>query len=100
MAAATATWTAQIQPPTLIPSTGSASNPSITLKPEKISSINDFIVHQACTLPNTVLIGYPGSELGASDFVDYTSSDLDAFADEAAKHLAKQGLIPKVCLPV
>lgn len=96
MAAVAATWTAQIQPPSLIPSPGSASAPSITLKPEKISSINDFIVHQALSLPDTALIGYPGTEQGASDFVDYTSGELDAFADESAKHLARHGLIPKV----
>lgn len=96
MVSVTATWTTQIQAPSLTPSLGSESSPSITLQPDKINSINDFIVHQAHTLPNTTLIGYPGSELGASDFVDYTARELDTFADEAAKHLARRGLVPRV----
>ncbi|KAF5011710.1 hypothetical protein FDECE_2170 [Fusarium decemcellulare] len=64
-------------------------------KPEKINCINDFMLHQARSIPDTPLIAYPASELGASDFVNYTAKDLDAFADEAAKALAGQGLVPK-----
>ncbi|KAM5344199.1 hypothetical protein ACJ41O_012736 [Fusarium nematophilum] len=64
-------------------------------KPDKINSVNDFIVHQAQTIPDTPLIAYPASELGAADFVNYTAKDLDVFADEAAKLLASQGLVPK-----
>jgi hypothetical protein len=101
MAAATATLPSQMpgldNPQTISLNTGSASAPSVTLiKEDSINSINDFIVHQAQTIPNTPLIGYPGSELGAADFVDYTAGDLDAFADEAAKYLSQLGLRPKV----
>jgi hypothetical protein len=63
---------------------------------KEINSINDFIVHQARSIPDKPLIAYPASELGAADFENYTAKDLDAFADEAAKALASQGLIPKV----
>lgn len=65
-------------------------------KPETINSINDFIVHQAQSIPDTPLIAYPASELGASDFENYSAKDLDDLADEAAKALASQGLAPKV----
>lgn len=64
--------------------------------PVKFNSINDFVVYQGQTLPDTPLIAYPGSELGAADFVDYTAKELDQFADEAAKELASQGLTPTV----
>lgn len=65
-------------------------------KEEEINSINDFIVRQAQSIPDKPLIAYPASELGASDFVSYTAKDLDNFADEAAKALTSQGLVPKV----
>lgn len=65
-------------------------------QPDKINSINDFILHQAHSIPDTVLIAYPGSEFGASDFKDFTAKDLDDFADEAAHDLAGQGLKPQV----
>lgn len=64
--------------------------------PEAINSINDFIVHQAQSIPDTPLIAYPATELGASDFENYSAKDLDSLADEVAKVLASQGLRPKV----
>ncbi|KAK7222781.1 hypothetical protein V2G26_010784 [Clonostachys chloroleuca] len=65
-----------------------------TQREEQINSINDFILHQARTIPDTPLLEYPGTELGAADFVAYTARQLDEFADEAAKNLARQGLKP------
>lgn len=65
-------------------------------QPDKINSINDFILHQARSIPDTPLLAYPRSELGAADFAEYTSKQLDSFADEAAKHLQSQGLQPFV----
>lgn len=65
-------------------------------KTDTINSINDFILHQAQSIPDTPLIAYPGSKLGAADFVNYSAKDLDIFADEAAKALSSQGLVPKV----
>jgi hypothetical protein len=67
-----------------------------TQREEQINSINDFILHQARTIPDTPLLEYPGTELGAADFVAYTARQLDEFADEAAKNLARQGLKPSV----
>lgn len=63
---------------------------------DKINSINDFIVYQAQSIPDTPLIAYPESKLGAANFVNYSARDLDIFADEAAKALTSQGLVPKV----
>ncbi|KAH6670261.1 nonribosomal peptide synthetase-like protein [Plectosphaerella plurivora] len=63
-------------------------------QPDKIECINDFILHQARNIPDTPLLAYPASELGSSDFADYTAKQLDQFADEAAKDLAAQGLSP------
>ncbi|KAK7402465.1 hypothetical protein QQX98_011792 [Neonectria punicea] len=64
------------------------------IEPEKISSINEFLVYQAQSIPDTALIAYPSSKLGASDFADYTAKQLDDFADDAAKALTSQGLVP------
>ncbi|KAH7139791.1 hypothetical protein B0J13DRAFT_478097 [Dactylonectria estremocensis] len=64
------------------------------MEPDKINSINEFLVFQAQSIPDTPLIAYPSSKLGASDFVDYTAKQLDDFADSAAKTLASQGLKP------
>lgn len=64
----------------------------------QISSINDFIKYQATHIPESVVIAYPGSDYGASDFVDYTMRQLDEFADEAARSLTKIGLKPSVCI--
>lgn len=79
-------------------SPGAAKPPSaVTIpEPDKINSINDFIVYQAQSIPDTPLIAYPESTLGAADFVNYSARDLDTFADEAAKALTSQGLVPKV----
>jgi hypothetical protein len=63
-------------------------------KIDSINSINDLIVYQAQTIPNTPLIAY--SEHGSNSYVDYTAKDLDQFADEAAKELSGLGLRPKV----
>ena len=78
------------------PSLAAAKVPSPVAVPNKINSINDFIIHQARSIPDTALIAYPATELGAADFVNYSARDLDTFADEAAKALASQGLVPKV----
>jgi hypothetical protein len=69
-------------------------------QPDKINCINDFILHQARSIPDTPLLAYPASELGSSDFADYTAKQLDSFADEAAKDLAAQGLSPFVSLNI
>jgi hypothetical protein len=82
----------------ITPSLGAAElHSAVTIpKPEEINSINDFIIHQARSIPDTPLIAYPASELGAADFENYSARDLDTFADEAAKSLASQGLVPRV----
>ncbi|KAH7120451.1 hypothetical protein EDB81DRAFT_847774 [Dactylonectria macrodidyma] len=64
------------------------------IEPDKINSMNEFLVFQAQSIPDTPLIAYPSSKLGASDFVDYTAKQLDDFADSAATTLASQGLKP------
>lgn len=82
------------------PGFDSAKSPAVTTShveaSGKINSITDFMVYQAQTIPETPLIAYPASENGASDFVDYTARELDAFADEAARWLSRQGLRPSV----
>ncbi|KAF7555248.1 hypothetical protein G7Z17_g2275 [Cylindrodendrum hubeiense] len=67
---------------------------AVAIEPDKINSINEFLVFQAQSIPDTPLIAYPSSKLGASDFVDYTAKQLDDYADSAAKALNSQGLKP------
>ncbi|PNH39895.1 hypothetical protein VD0004_g7021 [Verticillium dahliae] len=71
-----------------------APAPVSSSKPDKINSINDFILHQAQSIPDTPLIAYPRSDQGSADWGDYTAKDLDTFTDEAAKELAGLGLRP------
>ena len=73
-----------------------ATQPAAGSRPDKINSINDFILHQAQNIPDTPLIAYPRSEHGCSDWADYTAKDLDRFADEAAKELTALSLRPTV----
>lgn len=82
----------------LEPTKGPAVSTNAVETPGKINSITDFMLYQAQTIPDTPLIAYPASENGASDFVDYTARELDAFADEAARWLSEQGLRPSVRL--
>lgn len=85
-----------------MPGADTEKEPAVTtssmMTPDKIRSITDFMLYQAQTIPDTPLIAYPSTELGAADFVDYTASQLDSFADEAAKWLSVQGLKPSVSL--
>ena len=64
----------------------------------EMRSINDLITYQACNIPDSPLIAYPGSEFGASDFREYTARELDLYADRGAKCLARRGLKPTVSL--
>lgn len=82
--------------PVLDPGKSPAVTANAVDTPGKINSITDFMIYQAQTIPETPLIAYPATENGASDFVDYTARELDAFADEAARWLSKQGLQPTV----
>lgn len=82
--------------PGLEPTKSPAVTEAAVATPGKINSITDFMVYQAQTIPETPLIAYPATENGASDFVDYTARELDAFADEAARWLSRQGLRPTV----
>lgn len=95
--ALTTTLVGQV-PPGLYGAKHAASVATSPEEPDKINSITDFIRYQARNIPDTPLIAYPSSEHGASDFVDYTAKELDAFADEAAKWLVAQGLKPTVGL--
>lgn len=82
------------------PSLHTRETPAGPVSPAHMNCINDFIIHQAQSIPDTPLISYPRSELGASDFADYTAKDLDNFADEAARVLTSQGLKPTVRSPM
>ena len=59
-------------------------------------TINDLLIERARLMPNVSLLAYPGSSKGADDYVHYTASDLDRFADEAAKKYMALGLPVKV----
>ncbi|CAM1507739.1 Fc.00g045870.m01.CDS01 [Cosmosporella sp. VM-42] len=79
-----------------LPLLGSADKvDSSTTYSEGINSINDFLIHQARTIPDVPLICYPATDSTGSEWAEYTAKDIDGFADEAAKDLSSQGLIPK-----
>ena len=62
------------------------------LKTNRLYTIDDLIMDRATTSPNAPVLGYPASARGRADYVYYTNSDLDRFADEAARNLISSGL--------
>ena len=61
-------------------------------KSNRLYTIDDLIVDRATTSPNTPVLGYPASARGRADYVYYSNSDLDRFADEATRNLISSGL--------
>jgi len=61
-------------------------------KTNRLYTIDDLIVDRATTSPNVPVLGYPASARGRADYVFYSNSDLDRFADEAARNLISSGL--------
>lgn len=61
-------------------------------KTNRLYTIDDLIVDRATTSPDTPVLGYPASARGRADYVYYSNSDLDRFADEAARNLISSGL--------
>ena len=59
-------------------------------------TVDDLIHNRSQTIPDTVLVAYPGSPRGRSDYVYYTARDLDRFADHGANTYASIGLVPNV----
>ena len=63
---------------------------------DQLYTIDDLLVTRASASPDTPVLGYPLSARGCADYVYYSNSDLDRFADEAARHLLSLGLVEKV----
>jgi hypothetical protein len=61
-------------------------------------TIDDLLVNRATAFPDQPVLGYPSSARGRADYVYYSNSDLDRFADEAARHLLSIGLAANVCI--
>jgi hypothetical protein len=61
-------------------------------KTNRLYTIDDLIVDRASTSPNAPVLGYPASARGRADYVYYSNSDLDRFADEVARNLISSGL--------
>ncbi|TLD09581.1 hypothetical protein PspLS_11819 [Pyricularia sp. CBS 133598] len=62
------------------------------------TTVDNLNKSRAATIPNTPLITYPNSRTKCADWVEYTTRDLNASADEAAKEFDKLGLTPKLAL--
>ena len=58
----------------------------------RLYTIDDLIVDRATKSPDTLVLGYPASARSRADYVYYSNSDLDRFADEAARNLISSGL--------
>jgi hypothetical protein len=68
-------------------------NPSRTeVKEAELYTVDDLLVNRAVTFPTQIVLGYPSSPKGRADYVYYSNSDLDRFADEAARYLLSVGL--------
>jgi hypothetical protein len=61
-----------------------------------IHTINDLLVLRARYSPDISLLAYPASPRGTDDYLHYTASELDRFADEAARAYIAMGLLVKV----
>src|SRR4051794_30330521 len=69
-----------------------ADPPVEEFKINRLYTIDDLIIDRASSSPNTPVLGYPASARGRADYVYYSNSDLDRFADEAARSLISSGL--------
>lgn len=61
-----------------------------------IYTVNDLLLERKRLVPNVPLLAYPRSPKGVDDYDHYTATDLDRFADEAARLYISLGLPPKV----
>lgn len=59
-----------------------------TVKPiddSVVYTVNDLLVRRAQLFSDVSLLSFPASQKGTDDYVHYTASSLDRFADEAAR---------------
>lgn len=63
---------------------------------DSIDTVNDLLLEKVQECPDSVFISYPSTPRGKCDYVDYTVSDIDRFADEAARKYAASGVLPEV----
>lgn len=59
-------------------------------------TLNDLLRSRAATIPDAPILGYPVTDRGCSDYIYYTTKDLDRLADGAASVLVRNGLSPNV----
>lgn len=85
----------------LIPTLNGVQEPPDEYTPEatednQVVTVTDLLLNKVRDTPETVFIQYPATAKGKSDYVEYTVSDIDRQADEAARQYAKRGLKPEV----
>lgn len=66
------------------------------LADDQIETVDDLLLKRIRDYPDSAFISYPASPRGKSDYVDYTASQVDQFADEAARRYAASGVLPDV----
>lgn len=64
----------------------------------KVVTITDLLLSKVRDTPDAVFVKYPATAKGRSDYVEYTVTDIDRLADEAARQYAKRGLKPEVSI--
>lgn len=75
------------------------SEPLQPLKEDEVVTIPELFLSKARETPDAVFLRYPATTKGKSDYINYTVSDIDRLADEAARQYLIQGLHPEVrCL--
>lgn len=75
------------------------SEPLQPLKEDEVVTIPELFLSKARETPHAVFLRYPATTKGKSDYINYTVSDIDRLADEAARQYLIQGLHPEVrCL--
>ncbi|KAH8890655.1 acetyl-CoA synthetase-like protein [Thozetella sp. PMI_491] len=69
--------------------------PTDRVAEEPIETITDLLLSKVRESPDSIFVSYPATAKGKCDYVDYSVSQIDAFADEAARKYALQGLFPQ-----
>lgn len=59
-------------------------------------TVDDLLFYRGQITPGLPLVAYPATARGTSDYIHYTASDLNRFANEGAKKFSSIGLTPGV----
>jgi hypothetical protein len=81
---------------TYITTNGSAEHLAQQLVDAPVETINDLLLSKVHEGPKSVFISYPATVRGQNDYIDYTVSEIDEFADEAARKYVASGIVTEV----